>query len=481
MSLLRKFAILLGLLASTITVGLGAALLFGVVLEREVSAPLREATGALTNLAGFKRAIVRVDSLMLENGPSEELGPALDEIQQHAAIAAYNTDLHAVIGPLSVEALVHRTQGASFLVRTWIETRLPDDGARAHGSLLAAREFVDAVEERVLADTIGSVEFGEEMRRLHYVTLFGGLLTFVLFGLLTILLLRRWVLRPVSVLDDAARRIGAGDFEHRVAIPGNDELATLGRQINAMAASIATLQAEAVDRERLAAVGEMVRRLAHNLRNPLAGIRNLAEISRMDSPEGGQVRELQGEIIAAVDRFNEWLRGLLDVTSPLRVSPAEHAPGPWLEGIVASHAPMARMRSVELRHDLAAAPEVAEFDPRHLEHAVVAVLTNAIQVSPPGAPVTLAARATGRDLPSGWWEIEVADEGPGIPANLRERIFRPYFTTKRDGNGIGLAIAMQVVKRHGGRIDLSTRENAGTRFFLRLPLKTPPESEPSTG
>jgi signal transduction histidine kinase len=234
-----------------------------------------------------------------------------------------------------------------------------------------------------------------------------------------------------------------------------------------MAGAIATMQSEAVERERLAAVGEMVRRLAHNLRNPLAGIRNLAELSSMRSTGDPAVKELQGEIISAVDRFNNWLKELLNVTSPMRVNLEDHEVGPWLEAIVAAHGPLARMRSVELVRAFEGAPERARFDPRHLEHAVVAILTNAIQVSPPGSAVRVSA-AVIKDQPD-WWEIVVRDEGPGIPEDAQDKIFRPYFTTKRDGNGIGLAVALQAVRQHGGRIDLWTQPGRGTHFSVRLP------------
>jgi signal transduction histidine kinase len=466
-TLLRKFAILLGLLASTIVVGLGAAFVFGVVLEREVSDPFRATTGVLTDLARLKRTVGRIELDIADGAPPDRLAPDLERVLDDLSTAERNPRFDDLVGPTSSHNLAARVQESTELTRAWIGASTDEAAREARATLFSIHELIEAIEQRILADAGRSADFGDEMRRLHHVTLFAGMLASALFGLLAIMLLRRWVLAPVATLAEATERIASGDFAHRVHIAGRDELAMLGQQVNSMAGAIATMQSEAVERERLAAVGEMVRRLAHNLRNPLAGIRNLAELSSMRSTGDPAVKELQGEIISAVDRFNNWLKELLNVTSPMRVNLEDHEVGPWLEAIVAAHGPLARMRSVELVRAFEGAPERARFDPRHLEHAVVAILTNAIQVSPPGSAVRVSA-AVIKDQPD-WWEIVVRDEGPGIPEDAQDKIFRPYFTTKRDGNGIGLAVALQAVRQHGGRIDLWTQPGRGTHFSVRLP------------
>lgn len=483
MSLLRKFAILLGLLASTIVVGLGAAFVFGVMLEREVSSPFRVTTGVLTDLARLKRSVGRVELLVADDSGAEAIEPELTRVGQSLALLEQAAWLDDVVGPASTRNLRARVDQSLADTRAWMRSTSEPDADAAKRSLFGVHEVIEAIELRILADARRSADFGDEMRRLHHVTLLAGMLSSALFGLLAIMLLRRWVLAPVATLGEATQRIAAGDFEHRAGLDGRDELAMLGRQVDAMAGSIASMQREAIERERLAAVGEMVRRLAHNLRNPLAGIRNLAELSRMESADNPALRELQTEIIDAVDRFNGWLKELLNVTTPMRMYFEDREVRPWLTGIVDAHMPLARMRSVRLVREFDLAPERARFDPRHLEHAVVAILTNAIQASAAGAEVRVSASRGGKDGDSsdnGWWTIGVRDEGPGIPDDLREKIFRPYFTTKRDGNGIGLAVASQVVKRHGGRIDLWTQPQRGTHFLMRLPAVPPPSDDPAT-
>lgn len=480
MSLLRKFAILLGLLASTIVVGLGAAFVFGVMLEREVSSPFRMTTGVLTDLARLKRSVGRVELLVADQSESDAIEPELERVAHALLLLEQDPWFDDVVGPASTLNTRARVDRSLADTRAWLDSKSETDAALAKRSLFGVHEVIEAIEQRILVDALRSADFGDEMRRLHHVTLIAGMTASTLFGLLALMLLRRWVLAPVAALGEATQRIAAGDFEHRVRLAGRDELAMLGHQVNAMAGSIASMQREAIERERLAAVGEMVRRLAHNLRNPLAGIRNLAELSRMQTADNAVLHDLQSEIISAVDRFNGWLKELLNVTSPMRMHFEDREVHAWLAGIVDAHMPLARMRAVELIREFDGAPERACFDPRHLEHAVVAILTNAIQASGAGSTVRVSASSGGEDGDSsgqGWWTIGIRDEGPGIPEELREKIFRPYFTTKRDGNGIGLAVAGQVVKRHGGRIDLWTQPERGSHFLIRLPAVPPPSDD----
>lgn len=296
-------------------------------------------------------------------------------------------------------------------------------------------------------------------------------------ALLAWFLLRRWVERPVGALRTAAAKIGMGDWDHRVMVVGNDELARLGREVNHMASTIRSMQDERVGRERLAAVGELVRRMAHNLRNPLAGIRGVAEVTHDELPPASPLREGQKRIIASVDRFESWLSGLLDETSPIEVSPRESEVKSFLRGVVEAHVPMAQSRGVEIRLLDSDAPATAAFDPRHLEHALVALVTNALEATPRGGVVELSARAGGADH----WTLHVDDSGPGFSEDLLGRAFVSHFTTKPGGHGIGLAVASHVVRAHGGTLTVANRAArpraiggssvaGGASFEIRLPL-----------
>jgi len=124
---------------------------------------------------------------------------------------------------------------------------------------------------------------------------------------------------------------------------------------------------------------------------------------------------------------------------------------------------------VRLEVDTSRAPARATFDPAQLEHALVAMVTNAVEVSPEGGRVGVAIGSE-----NGSWEIEVSDEGPGVPDGLSERIFEADFTTKQGGHGVGLTAARLIARQHGGTLRVRTHAesayNGGAVFTLELPL-----------
>ena len=199
--------------------------------------------------------------------------------------------------------------------------------------------------------------------------------------------------------------------------------------------------------------------------------------------------------MSSVDKFEQWLSELLDVTSPLEIRRRRiKAPGQWLGELIDAHEPMARTRRVELTASLTGAPNEAWFDDRHLGHALVAMVSNGIEAAgrADGAPgrVQITCRVDDDDAE---WLMRIEDDGPGIPPDLLDRIFAAHFTTKSGGNGIGLAVAQQIVRAHGGRIVVDggtaarvertsnaviPRENGlgGAMFEVRLPRDQPTDA-----
>lgn len=486
-SLLVKFAILLGLFALTITSGLGVSMVFSGIRERQITGPFRAMTCALNDLSRLEQHIAMLERAVGHAGLEGAVAPfepgaaaALESLDRTIEFARGSEEIESTIGVSALRQLLRLIETASSTSRESLAR--PHDAEAKVAALHAlggVRDFVHVIESSVLIDASRAVEFGEEMRRAQMFALRVGLLCSVLIGALALLLLRRWVTTPVARLREATERFASGDLAHRAPVSGVDEIAGLTAQVNTMAEAIGQMQEREVERERLAAVGEMVRRLAHNIRNPISGIRNLAELTRMRSADEGAVREMQTEIIHAVDRFNLWLRELLDVTSPLTLRLDTHEVGHWIDGVVGVVRPLATMHEVEVVVRVDDASLRAEFDAQRLEHALVAVLTNAIQASPLGGRVEVVVSRVREDsFSSRAWEIEVLDEGDGVPDEIKDLVFRPYFTTKPDGNGIGLAIAKQIVAGHNGWIELLTRSARGSRCVVRIPAEPRAQSEP---
>lgn len=476
MSLQLKFALLLGFLGLTVFINIAAAAWAVRFYQRELGWAIASIEPVLTGLHEIKRAAA--DQALALSGPddrtrfeqlSRRIDVALTRLNQHESYYVRS-------GASTTRNLEQRVEQINAAAGEWFEGGAqPDQAVAVAVELARLRSLIEGIEAHILDDARQAVPYTQWVRE-RITIIFGASFAAVLIALLLgMRLVRRWVLLPVAALRDAAARIGRGDFEYRVGYSGSDELALLSGEVDHMASLVLAMQEERVERERLAAVGEMTRRIAHNIRNPLAGIRSLAELTESELPDGSDLKEPQARIVQAVDRFDGWLTDLLKASTPLDLAPAEHLVAPWLEGLAEAHRPLAQARSVELIVDSQAAPERAEFDARHLEHAVVGILTNAIEATPEGGVVQIRAQAGENGQ---GWTISISDQGSGISDDLKDKIFRAYFTTKPTGSGIGLAVARQVVEQHGGVIsvesapetDVSTREGRFvTHFHIRLP------------
>lgn len=467
MSLRLKFAALFALLGMTLVVNAAVSAWALRAVEAELTRPLEEAEPVLRALSALKRAVGTQHNLI-----STEPAPMGPEVEAEADAAAVSVrlggsmveafdrlealELHRMRSGISTTLNVRRrVEGAQRDVERWFSSG--DEGARAEAQheLYEIHELIERVEERILDDVLLANRHAGEQRPLIHRILISSGVSVVIASVLGLGLVRRWVLTPVAALRVATERIAGGDFDHRIEARGNDELSRLSREVDHMAAMVRRYQDERIERERLAAIGEMLRRIVHNLRSPLSGMRGLAELTRASLPEGDERRDAQDRIIRTVDRADSWLRQLLNVTKPLEIHPSVVVVGEWLVGAVESRRPSAEAKGVRLEARWERGPAAALFDPTHLEHALAAIVDNAIEASPAGGVVRVTS--TGGDRK---WVLRVEDEGPGAPVEVREEMFKPYVTTKPTGTGIGLAMTSQIVHAHGGHVRYE--EGSGT-------------------
>lgn len=491
MSLQAKFLLLIGTLGLSVVGSLSAAWWAFGVLHRELVNPVTSVSTVLDGLSHIKRATTEQSEILLtadhpgrgtepsasptKPGASgaERFREASAEIDRRLDLLEQDAWTHARLGPSTLRNLKRRVRDAQASGERWLAE--PDHHAERDEYLRVlhqAQHLIEKTESHILADAGAAMRYGEVVQQRLRFWLLSVLGAGALASVLAVILLRRWVLRPVVLLRQAATRIAQGDFQHRVPVVGRDEMSSLSAEVNHMAAMVHMMQEERAERERLAAIGGMVRRVVHNLRNPLSGIRSLAEVTRTDMPPGSENQQSLDLIVTTVDKFERWLSELLDSTSPTIVAAHEHPVRPWLAEIVDLHRPMAHGRNVELVLDAADAPDTAVFDAKHMDHALAAILSNAIEVSPPNSKVWVRACPS---MDGSAWEVRITDQGPGVPEQLRGRIFEPHFTTKPHGFGIGLAIAQQVVNAHGGRVCVEdppcrTGNRVGACFIVRISL-----------
>jgi two-component system sensor histidine kinase HydH len=234
--------------------------------------------------------------------------------------------------------------------------------------------------------------------------------------------------------------------------------------------SLKEAEAQVRRAERLAALGQLTAGLAHELRNPMGTMKTSAELlARNVAAENAVAREMAGFIAEEVDRTNSLITRFLEFARPQRLKLEKSDVSVMLDSAVArferEQASAGRTGVTVFRNYSPDVPPLA-FDAELMERVMVNLLTNAAQASPKGSVVTVKTRMS-RD---GRAEIDVIDRGSGIDAKNLENIFNPFFTTKPDGVGFGLAIVAKIVDEHGGHIDVESTPGEGSVFRVQLPL-----------
>jgi two-component system sensor histidine kinase HydH len=216
---------------------------------------------------------------------------------------------------------------------------------------------------------------------------------------------------------------------------------------------------------RLSATGQLAASLAHEIRTPLASIEGAAEM--LDTDLAPELRsEMTGILRKESRRLSRLLAGLLNYAKPQPPEFRNSDVRELLSGVIALASPSARQNKVELRFIPPASPIPLFCDGEQLTQVFLNLTMNAIQAMPSGGFVDFSIEATPAVI-----RIRVADTGPGIPADKRDRIFDPFVTSKPDGTGLGLAVTAQIVAAHQGRITVESRAPRGTEFLVELPVR----------
>jgi signal transduction histidine kinase len=223
---------------------------------------------------------------------------------------------------------------------------------------------------------------------------------------------------------------------------------------------------EAVRRsDRLAALGQLSGGLAHELRNPLGTIKASAEmLNRTVSSENEVAREVAGFIASEVDRTNSLITRFLDFARPLRIRPDQTDLTQTLDRAVAAAAREKPQVAIYKNY----APEIPPFpfDAELMERVFFNLILNAAQATEPGGAVTVKTRQAESAV-----EVSVIDRGTGIDPKDLDAIFNPFFTTKPEGVGLGLAIVSKIVDQHGGKIAVESEPGKGSVFHILLPMR----------
>ena len=228
-------------------------------------------------------------------------------------------------------------------------------------------------------------------------------------------------------------------------------------------------------RDRLAALGEMAAMIAHEVKNPLASIEVMAGLLRRQVSDRAELQGMLGDIITEAKMANAIVLEVLEFVRPLRLEVDRTAIDRVVQdAITLTESKLAR-RGTSLEVNVPVALPLIVGDHHQLCQVITNLITNALEALGGRGTIRVEAHERPAHDPEQPHAIVVvvADDGPGIPGDIAERIFNPFFTTKHQGSGLGLAIVRKIVDAHDGRIDVTSEPGAGTTFTVTLPVGKP--------
>jgi signal transduction histidine kinase len=326
-------------------------------------------------------------------------------------------------------------------------------------------------------------EFASPFARMRDANLAVMLLVVVAIGLSFFLMTRR-ATSSLEQLTVAADEVARGELSPEIPEEGGDEVGRLSRAFRIMVEEVRKMLERVEETRQMAVMGEFASQVSHEIRTPLTSIKlNLQELGR--DAEQGRIPEDSVPAVRICLREVERLdRAVSSVLSMVPTHPPERE-ACYLHDILADAieavAPQLRQNDVRVERRCRAARDRVLGDPRALESVFVNLLVNAGEAMPGGGTVTLATEnRDGASTDVGAICVRVSDEGPGVPVEIRGKIFRPFVSTKTDGTGFGLAVARRIVEEHEGRVELdpASADGIGATFLVELPLV---EEETSTG
>jgi signal transduction histidine kinase len=301
------------------------------------------------------------------------------------------------------------------------------------------------------------------------------------------LLMTRLVDRRITHLTQAMAQVEAGDLDARADLGGRDELGRLAESFNAMVDRLKAAQEEIevyheqrlARAERLATLGEVAASLAHEIKNPLAGIAGAIGVMADEFPGTDPRREIMAEILDQIHRLNKTVQDLLTFARPATPTIAPCDLHQVIDRVLLLLAEDPVTKKVRVVRDYQVGLPRVDADGKQLGQVFLNLLLNAAQAMHGDGQVILTTRFNGANGAGGgpsaaaeqhMVEVNLTDSGPGIPTSTLPEVFKPFFTTKPRGTGLGLAISRRIIEDHGGWIRAESQPGQGATFRICLPV-----------
>jgi len=291
------------------------------------------------------------------------------------------------------------------------------------------------------------------------------------------------MVKPIEQLTVAAKRVEEGDLQHRVSIHRDDEIGSLAAAFDQMAERLGKRERELKESQsvlrradRLSSLGLLTAGLAHEIRNPLVAIRTFTQLLP-ERYEDAEFREgFQGLALKEVDRICGLINDLLSFARPSKPNVSPENINDVVENIARILETQAKEKSVGILRRFSNDVPKVWIDREQMKQVFMNLILNAIQAMKDGGSISISTSLSARndaEVIREYVQVEVRDTGIGIPQENLEQIFDPFFTSKDEGSGLGLAVSNQIVQEHGGFVTVESTVGKGTAFFVHVPVGKP--------
>ncbi|HDZ11002.1 MAG TPA: sensor histidine kinase [Bacteroidetes bacterium] len=330
----------------------------------------------------------------------------------------------------------------------------------------------------ILQVRVALSEFMQEFSLFRKLMIGNGIVIFLVMTVTLSLLLGLIVGRPLKKMSQAMGKVEAGDLSVRVKFNRRDEIGLLGKSFNAMVQRLANSihqitsshQNELQHADRLAALGELAAGIAHEIRNPLAGISGAVQVLASELDKDDPHREVMDEIQKEIKRLDNSLKNFLAYARPSEPKFQPFDIHDVIERALTLCLRSGQFSGIKLIRDFRIHQKKLIFDPALMQQVFMNIILNSLQAMNHSGQLSIITRLR-TDVPNmnKAIEIVIADTGPGIPSEDLNKIFRPFFTSKHQGTGLGLTIAWRIVAQHGGSVSVESELGKGTRFIIIFP------------
>lgn len=314
-----------------------------------------------------------------------------------------------------------------------------------------------------------------------------AIVTMMLTGAVIGILFSKLVNSPLGGLIRTMRAVERGDLQTRAVLKHRDEIGLLGEKFNTMVEQLEVAQEEIhryhkEQMERasvMASVGEMASALAHEIRNPLAGISGAVQVLRRNVEPDDPRHSVLSEIVEQIDRLAKAVSNILSYTRPHPLKLEMVMLNEVLSEAMAAFETQLRESNITVVREIQPGLSTVLVDPRQMQQVFMNLILNARKAMPNGGELRLgiyAGRKGERDVQI----VEVGDTSPGLSPDRLEAIFKPFYTKKGGDTGLGLSAAQEIVSRHGGEITAHSEPDKGTVFVVTLPVDGPSKAGDSS-